>query len=557
MTKKLEGKMDSRNHEEFESISEKSTDDEKQEEKNTEVEIKFSRKTLIIILVVLFLGLVGLFFWQMNGYDKLMTWIMPAQVEAIVVDQTSQRPIEGVQVTVWGKSGTTDERGVTKISGLHYGKFSIEARAAKYDNFNGSISLKRGINYTKINLVTHIEKVTLQGKISDYINENPLETVEISTSFGGTTTDKNGNFIMENFPIGETDFKFTKSGYIEKTQKITVEKNKPFTLALTPNGKAVFVSSRDEGKRAVYSADYDGNNVKQLVKREGDTEDYNAQSNQDQSKVVFVSTRDKRKLENSATYDPYLYLIDSNGENLTLVSKDFYIHKISWANSSKYLVWISKSGEKDSANNLYDYNVASKNINKLNSNGDVFKYDLNNKGTALAWFQYKATGEPDSSEGLFYVKLSGGDANKISDKANNVSFINDDSAINYDYYNSDEQKTAYMRYFVASGEQSSYTPEPTSLIVKIASPDGKKFAYTSERDGKNDIYVSDADGKNEKRLTTMGTVRDKPVWDLTGNYILFDSSKTGETAKYIVGLTGKDPKKIADEHLEPYYPNDY
>jgi len=59
------------------------------------------------------------------------------------------------------------------------------------------------------------------------------------------------------------------------------------------------------------------------------------------------------------------------------------------------------------------------------------------------------------------------------------------------------------------------------------SPDGTTLAYCAERSGEYDVYVIPAEGGVEKRLTDAPGLNDGPEYDPTGEYIWFNSVRTG------------------------------
>ncbi|MGE0127902.1 MAG: TolB family protein [Blastocatellales bacterium] len=59
------------------------------------------------------------------------------------------------------------------------------------------------------------------------------------------------------------------------------------------------------------------------------------------------------------------------------------------------------------------------------------------------------------------------------------------------------------------------------------SPDGKMLAYCAERNGNYDIYTIPVEGGEEKRLTTAEGLDDGPDYSPDGQYIYFNSERTG------------------------------
>ena len=59
------------------------------------------------------------------------------------------------------------------------------------------------------------------------------------------------------------------------------------------------------------------------------------------------------------------------------------------------------------------------------------------------------------------------------------------------------------------------------------SPDGKTLAYCAERNGQFDVYTIPVGGGEEKQLTTAAGLDDGPDYSPDGQYIYFNSDRTG------------------------------
>ena len=59
------------------------------------------------------------------------------------------------------------------------------------------------------------------------------------------------------------------------------------------------------------------------------------------------------------------------------------------------------------------------------------------------------------------------------------------------------------------------------------SPDGKTLAYCAERGGEYDVYTIPVAGGEETRLTTAPGLDDGPDYSPDGQWIYFNSERTG------------------------------
>lgn len=509
-------------------------------------DVRIPKKGLIIGSVSIILLVTLFILWQTGALNNALSYIIPTQLIVTVNDANANTPITGAQVTLQGKNATTGADGVAKITNLRAKTSTMAITAEDYKPVQQNVALKLGTNSAVATLKPTIDKVTLNGITKDYVNETIIGGVTVTTPLGSATSNSEGKFTLTNVPVGELTFTLEKSGYNKKTPKVTIAKANTVEFALVPSGRAVFTSNRDGGKRGVYTVTYDGLDLKPLIKRTDDTEDYGALQSYNAKKVAFLSTREKRRKE-GAGYEASLYIIDPDGTNLTQLSKEFDVANYRWSQNSKYLTWLSRSSATNTNSNLYIYNVETKQTTKLSDSGSTYYYDFNHKGTMISWVQNIPTNDTTSNGGLFYRDLSKQETKKVDDRnVGSLSFAADDKNLQFSYYDYAEQKSKNYAYAFDSGSKADFTPESDPDPIGTPSPDGKLQAYVDNRDGKNDVFIKNSDGADEKRLTTLGTAMSSLLWDQTNKYILFDSLKSGESAIYIVGTNAASPKKITD-----------
>lgn len=518
--------------------------------KKDEVDVKFSKKWLMISAIVVIVLLAALAVWKFGLHNKAYAWVMPASVTVTVTDTDSSKAISQAEVKVDGKTFTTSDEGIAEITGLSAKTYTFDISALGYISASKTQKLNRKINSFAITLTFNVQKVTVQGAITNYVNETVLSDVDITTKYGTVKSDAEGNFEIKDAVLGDdATIDLVKTGYIPSSQSIKIGLESQLALTLTPVGRVYFISNRDAGKRGIYTCNFDGSDVKILVKRVDDTEDYNFALSPDRSKAVFLSTREKRNSD-YGVYQPTLYLINSDGTALTKLSAEVSIYNINWSSDSKYVAWNSQPDPAVYISNLNLYSVKSKQTEKVNTNSMIGSSSFSHGGTMIAWTQSLDTSDPASVAGVFY-KTIGGDAKQIGTyNSYSVDFTDNDLSVRFNYYDQAQNKSIYKSYKISDGTLTDYTPDNNQDVTKIVSPDKKSYAYASTRDGKTDLFVSDVSGKNEKKLTTMGTVTGTPEWELGSEYILFDSSKTAETAIYIVSIKSGEAKKVTDEFLD-------
>lgn len=99
------------------------------------------------------------------------------------------------------------------------------------------------------------------------------------------------------------------------------------------------------------------------------------------------------------------------------------------------------------------------------------------------------------------------------------------------------------------------TPLAPSYLHGIT-PDGKMLAYCAERNGEYDIYTIPTAGGNETQLTTAFGLNDGPEYDCDGEYIWFNSVRTGRMQAWRMKADGSEQTQMTfDAHLNTWFPH--
>jgi TolB protein len=87
------------------------------------------------------------------------------------------------------------------------------------------------------------------------------------------------------------------------------------------------------------------------------------------------------------------------------------------------------------------------------------------------------------------------------------------------------------------------------------SPDGKTLVYCAERDGAWDIYSIPTAGGTETRITTAEGLDDGPEYSYDGNWIYFNSNRTGTMHAYRMKPDGTDAEQLTNDALDNWFPH--
>lgn len=165
-----------------------------------------------------------------------------------------------------------------------------------------------------------------------------------------------------------------------------------------------------------------------------------------------------------------------------------------------------------------------------------------------------------NSEGLLYRLSLDGDATVEKVDTGFASACNNDHGISPDgafYAISDKvefNKSAIYLMPSAGGPPKLMTRNLPSYWHGWA-PDGKSFAYCGIRDEVFDIYAMDIDSGLETRLTHGEGRNDGPDYSADGQWIYFNSSRTGRMQIWRVRVGGGEVERITDSEYGDWFPH--
>ena len=108
---------------------------------------------------------------------------------------------------------------------------------------------------------------------------------------------------------------------------------------------------------------------------------------------------------------------------------------------------------------------------------------------------------------------------------------------------------------IEGGVPRLITPLAPSYLHGI-SPDGKTLAYCACRDGEFDIYTIPVEGGVETRLTFAHDLNDGPEYDSAGEYIWFNSVRTGLMQAWRMKADGSEQTQMTfDEEWNTWFPH--
>lgn len=199
-------------------------------------------------------------------------------------------------------------------------------------------------------------------------------------------------------------------------------------------------------------------------------------------------------------------------------------------------------------------------------------YDLDSgKTTVVAEFPYLIEAPNWTPDGKWLVFNSQGRLNKLSPDGKTGPEIIDSgyaSSCNNDHVISKDGKRIAISHGTREDGQSRVYIIPfeggvPQLITPMApsylhgwSPDGSTLAYCADRKGNYDVYTIPAEGGVEKRLTDAEGLDDGPEFSPDGEYIWFNSVRTGLMQVWRMKADGSEQTQMTfDEDRNSWFPH--
>ena len=174
-------------------------------------------------------------------------------------------------------------------------------------------------------------------------------------------------------------------------------------------------------------------------------------------------------------------------------------------------------------------------------------------------------------DGKWLIYNSGGLIYKISpDSPGEPQIINTDfiTACNNDHLVSfdgkmliisaatpEDRRSRIYTLHIEGGIPQLVTPLGPSYLHGI-SPDGKYLTYCADRNGNYDVYVIPTSGGRERRLTTAEGLDDGPEYSPCGEYIWFNSVRTGLMQAWRMKADGSEQTQMTfEEDFNSWFPH--
>lgn len=201
-----------------------------------------------------------------------------------------------------------------------------------------------------------------------------------------------------------------------------------------------------------------------------------------------------------------LEIYDLETDTRTVIKEfEFLIEAPNWSKDGKFLVY--------------------------NSNGRIFKFDLDTKES---------------------IEI---DTDFVDDCNNDHVLSADGKNVAVSHATKEDKKSRIYTLPLEGGVPRLITPLAPSYLHGW-SPDLKTLAYCAERNGEYDIYTIPAEGGEEKRLTDAPGLNDGPEYDSSGEYIWFNSVRSGLMQAWRMKADGSEQTQMTfDTEWNTWFPH--
>lgn len=174
-----------------------------------------------------------------------------------------------------------------------------------------------------------------------------------------------------------------------------------------------------------------------------------------------------------------------------------------------------------------------------------------------------------SRDGKFLIYNSGGRLYKFDLKGGKPEVLNTGIAINNNNDHGisfDGKKLAVSNHVSENGKSASiiYTlPIDGGEAFRVTeqgpsywhgwSPDGKQLVYCAERNGEYDVYQISSQGGAEKQLTSAAGLDDGPEYSYDGQFIYFNSTRTGKMQIWRMKPDGSQQEQVTFDDFNNWF----
>lgn len=471
-------------------------------------------------------------------YKVLNTVGVRSSVSVVVLDNTTQLPLKNVTVKMAGQAVNTNIDGVAKIEHLKLGPQTLTIQRIAFATVTQQVTVGWGSNPLG-SIVLKAVGVQYTIYTTDYVSGKPLQNVEATSNGIEALSDKNGKIVLtvDNENAQTVPVAIILNGYRTEQMDLPPANTLTTNVQLVTDRKDVFIS-RQSGKYDLYKIDVDGKNKQVLLAATGtENENISLVVSPSGDQAALVSTRDNMRDSDGYLLTTLTLINIKEGTTQTLDHAE-QIQIVDWID--KRLIYTEAVASASAANAQrykllsYDYAAASR-IQLATAN--QFNGVLTANGVV-----YYATAATDPATQPLFAKI------RPDGSARQTLYTQEVWSIFRIDYNTVALQTpaGWLSYSIQNG-QLVKGGAPTIFASRIYNdaPDSQQSLWVDTRDGQGALIAYNlANSKDTVVQTQLGLTY--PVRWLTSDAVVYSVVNKGETADYVMSLSGGKPHKITD-----------
>lgn len=473
-------------------------------------------------------------------YFVLNTVGIRSRASVEILDESTQQPLKGVQVSLANKSAQTDDNGKASLSGVKLGKTILRIEKRGFASTDKTVTVGWGSNpFGKFTLTPKGTQFVLSAV--DFLSDKVITSkLQATSGEADAQSDEKGVIkITIDKPEDEVEVKVSGEGYREETVKFSSTTKDVQKVKMVPARKHAFVSKRS-GKFDLYKIDADAKNEEVVLAGTGlERDDMAVVAHPTKDLVAFVSSRDDKRNSDGYLLST-LNIIDLKDNKANKIAQSERVEVIGW--SGDRLIYVQVAAGASAANSKrnrlmsFDQNSnSSKELAATNYFNDVSLVQ------GKVYYAPSSSYQPASNIGLFRSDADG--SNKKTILTENTWGI---LRTGYTKLALSQDQTWY-EYVTTDGKLTKLggAPSNQSNRIYIDSPDSKRSLWVDTRDGKGTLQSYDpATGKDTTAIAKTGLKN--PLRWLSNSTVVYRIASGQETADYVFNVDGGEPKKIKD-----------
>lgn len=494
-----------------------------------------------LTLIIIFAGIAAAAATPTSRYYILNALGVRASMSLRVIDDKTDQPLKGVDVSIDGVTGETDKNGNVWLDEIRLGEQQLSVRKTAFADFNEDITVGWGSN--PIGDVSLTPVGSRYGfAITDYVSGKPIGAAEASSGEASARANKNGEIVLVVADQNESEvsIRIAAPGYRTETLKLTVGDKKVHDIGLVPAKKHAFVSKRS-GTYDLYKIDIDGKNEKMILAgtgSESESTTFILPDPTDSNIIAYVATRGEH--HNSAgTALSDLMMVNLTSDEVDTIDYSERMQLLGFVESKLVYIKIDPKEKDDSPKReqlvSYDLNTGEQ---KILDRANYFNDALIADGIV---YYAPAKYQEGAKTGLFNINPDGSGKNTITGKE-----IWSILRVAYDRLDVSSEQD-WFEYSLASSSLNALNSAPAEQQSRIYTPDAAndKSAWVDNRDGKGVLLVYDTSTGEDNVVHSQSGLSNPLSW-LDAGHLIYRVKTGSETADYVISISGGEPKKIKD-----------